>query len=154
MKVSDNGKLFITQQEGLRLKVYLDSAGLPTVGVGHLILPEDNLHLGDEITYDEAMDFLDADLVKVENCMDKYLKVGLSQNAYDACCSLTFNIGVVAFKNSTLLKKINSYDLKGAASQFLVWDKITDPVSGKKVPLSSISKRRERESKLFETPDA
>ena len=36
--------------EGQRLEVYLDSRGIPTVGVGHKVLPEDNLWVGDRIT--------------------------------------------------------------------------------------------------------
>jgi len=36
-------------EEGLKKKVYSDSLGIPTVGIGHRILPQDDLKLGDEI---------------------------------------------------------------------------------------------------------
>jgi lysozyme len=36
-------------REGKRNTVYLDSLGKPTVGIGHLVLPEDNLRVGDQI---------------------------------------------------------------------------------------------------------
>jgi lysozyme len=39
----------LTLREGLRDRVYLDSRGLPTGWIGHLILPSDNLKVGDPI---------------------------------------------------------------------------------------------------------
>lgn len=49
-------------REGLRLVVYRDSLGKPTVGVGHLVLPEDNLEVGDRITRKRADAFLKHDM--------------------------------------------------------------------------------------------
>ena len=37
MTISKNGIQFIIDREGSRSKMYLDSAGLPTIGVGHLL---------------------------------------------------------------------------------------------------------------------
>ena len=37
-------------KEGYRNTVYIDSLGLPTVGIGHLVVPSDNLRLGDTIS--------------------------------------------------------------------------------------------------------
>ena len=36
--------------EGYRKTVYPDSLGIPTVGIGHKVVPSDNLKLGDQIT--------------------------------------------------------------------------------------------------------
>jgi lysozyme len=44
-------------REGRETTVYLDSLGKPTVGIGHLVLPEDKLKVGDTIT-DEQVDAL------------------------------------------------------------------------------------------------
>ncbi|KRJ11905.1 lysozyme [Acinetobacter nosocomialis] len=57
--------------------------------------------------------------------------------------SLTYNIGSGAFKNSTLLKKLNKGDYQGAADQFLVWNK-----AGGKV-MKGLVRRREAERALF-----
>ena len=57
--------------------------------------------------------------------------------------SLTFNIGTIAFKNSTLLKKLNAGDRVGAADQFLVWNK-----AGGKV-LQGLVNRRQAERAQF-----
>lgn len=37
-------------EEGYRTTVYLDTRGLATVGIGHLVLPQDNLKVGDVIS--------------------------------------------------------------------------------------------------------
>lgn len=46
---------FLESREGKRYDVYLDSVGKPTVGIGHLVLKEDNLKEGDSIS-DELID--------------------------------------------------------------------------------------------------
>lgn len=43
-------KALLTVREGRRNDVYLDSRGIPTVGIGHKVLPEDNLKVGDVIS--------------------------------------------------------------------------------------------------------
>jgi len=54
----------IKAQEGLKLEVYADTLGNPTVGYGHLVLAGDGLKLGDEITQDQADNFLIKDYNK------------------------------------------------------------------------------------------
>ena len=78
-----------------------------------------------------------------ENTVNTSVTVPLSQNKYDALVSLSYNIGSGAFKNSTLLNKLNSGDYKGAAEQFLVWNK----VNSKK--MQGLVNRREAEHNLF-----
>lgn len=41
-------------REGCRTTVYPDSRGLPTVGIGHLVVPADNLRLGDVISMERV----------------------------------------------------------------------------------------------------
>jgi lysozyme len=41
-------------REGCRTTVYADSRGLPTVGIGHLVIPADNLRLGDVISMERV----------------------------------------------------------------------------------------------------
>lgn len=45
-------------REGVRNCVYRDSLGKPTVGVGHLVRPEDRLNVGDCISDDQVNAFL------------------------------------------------------------------------------------------------
>jgi len=136
--LSEEGKLFLTQQEGLRLKVYKDTKGLLTIGVGHLILAKDGLDMGDEITYEEAMVFLTEDVAEAEDCVNDCVTVELSQNQFDALVSLTFNIGIGAFRKSTLVKHLNMGQYNLAADQILVWSKQKE-----------LLPRRIREKELF-----
>lgn len=81
--------------EDCRLTVYADSAGLPTVGVGHLVRPEDNLKLGDKITQEQADRLLDLDLYDAEMRVKKAipdLYYTLTQNEKEALISLAFNL--------------------------------------------------------------
>ncbi len=48
--------------EGYHLRVYLDSLGKPTVGIGHLVRPEDNLKVGDTITTNRVEGFFRRDI--------------------------------------------------------------------------------------------
>lgn len=54
----------LLEREGYRNTVYKDSLGKPTVGVGHLVLPEDNLKVGDTISDEQVRDLLEKDASK------------------------------------------------------------------------------------------
>lgn len=54
-------KRHLLAREGYRNCVYLDSEGYPTVGVGHLVRPSDNLKVGDCISDERVQQFLDQD---------------------------------------------------------------------------------------------
>lgn len=142
--LSDNGMSLLEQFEGLRLEAYLDSAGIATIGWGSIKYPNGNkVKLGDKITKAQAKEYKLHDLKEFESTVNTSVKVHLTQNQYDALVSISYNIGSNAFKNSTLLKKLNSGDYKGAAEQFLVWNK----VNSKRV--QGLVNRREAERNLF-----
>ena len=142
--LSNNGMRLLEQFEGLRLEAYLDSAGIATIGWGSIKYPNGNkVKLGDKITKAQAKEYKLHDLKEFESTVNTSVNVQLSQNQYDALVSLSYNIGSGAFKNSTLLKKLNSGDYKGAAEQFLVWNK----VNSKRV--QGLVNRREAERNLF-----
>lgn len=54
----------LLEREGYRNTVYRDSLGKPTVGVGHLVLPEDNLRVGDTISDERVRELLESDAQK------------------------------------------------------------------------------------------
>lgn len=142
--LSDNGMKLLEQFEGLRLEAYLDSAGIATIGFGTIRYPNGSkVKLGDKTTKSQAKEYKLHDLKEFESTVNTSVKVPLTQNQYDALVSLSYNIGSGAFKNSTLLKKLNSGDYKGAAEQFLVWNK----VNSKRV--QGLVNRREAERNLF-----
>lgn len=142
--LSPNGMELLAQFEGLRLEAYLDSANIPTIGYGTIKYPSGKrVKMGDKITKAQALEYKKHDLKEFENTVNSAVKVPLTQNQYDALVSLSYNIGSGAFKGSTLLKKLNQGDYKGAADAFLSWVN----AGGKKV--QGLVNRRKKERELF-----
>nr|ACJ10096.1 lysozyme [Bacteriophage APSE-4] len=145
MHISEKGLVLIKSYEGLQLEAYQCRAGRWTIGYGHT----HNLNRGDVITQEQAEAFLREDIAQVTALLNAQIKVPLTQNQYDALCSLVFNVGGRAFTASTLLKKLNFGDYSGAAAEFMKWSKAT--VNGKRTPLPGLIKRRQAEKALFES---
>ena len=144
MKIGNKGISLIKEFEGLRLRAYDDGVGVWTIGIGTIRYPNGKrVQKGDVITEAQAEEYLRHDLNTFEKVINDVVKVPLTQNQYDAIVSLTYNIGAAAFSRSTLLKRLNNKDYKGAADQFLVWNK-----AGGKV-MRGLIRRREAERALF-----
>ena len=142
--ISEIGLKLIAQFEGCYLQAYLCPANVWTIGIGTTVYPSGSkIKKGDTCTLDQAHEYLAHDMIEFEKTVNDSVKVDLTQNQFDALVSLTYNIGSTAFKNSTLLKKLNAKDYTGAADQFLVWNK-----GGGKV-LKGLVRRREAERALF-----
>jgi len=131
----------IKQYEGLRLEAYLCPAGIPTIGWGHTF----GVKLGQKISVAQAEVFLDHDYQEAEDQVKQVVKVPLTDNQLGALVSFVFNLGIGKLKSSTLLKKLNSGDYVGAASEFDKW------VFSKGVKLKGLIARRVAERKLFES---
>lgn len=124
MKTSKEGLRLITQREGKIMHVYRDSKGLPTAGVGHLILASEHAKypVGKAITQAENDAWLAQDLGECEDTING-LGVKLKQNEFDALVSLAFNIGVHGFANSTVAKRLKVGNHPAAAEAILLWAK-------------------------------
>lgn len=134
----------ISSFEDTKLKAYDDGIGVWTIGIGTTIYPNGvKVKKGDVCTLEQAKSYFANDLKRFEKTVNDSVKVDLIQNQFDALVSLTYNIGSTAFKNSTLLKKLNAKDFTGAADQFLVWNK-----GGGKI-MNGLVRRREAERALF-----
>lgn len=151
MKISDKGLEFIKQEEGCVLHIYKDVGGAETIGVGHLLTPDDKAtgRFINGITDEQAIDLLRSDVLKAEADIASRVKVPLTQNQYDALCSFVFNVGGGALGISTLLKLINAGEYQKAAIQFLSWDKVRDPKTKKLVSNKGLAGRRKREMELW-----
>lgn len=144
MKISEELKDFIKNYEKIELKSYQDEAKVWTIGYGHT---GKEVYPNMKITENQANMFLFNDLSKFENAVNQYVKVPLSQNQFDALVAFSYNAGIGAFKNSTLLKKLNSGDFEGASEEFGKWNKIT--VNGEKKSSDGLSVRRYDEENIF-----
>lgn len=79
--------------EGVRLLPYIDSAGILTVGVGHVIKQEDNIKEGEKISYNKAMSLLIKDLEPREKDLSK--RIGdVPQHKFDGLFLFGFNLGM------------------------------------------------------------
>lgn len=147
LTIGTAGLSLIQTSEGKRNVAYLDSAGIPTICWGHT---GPDVKLGQRATDAQCTALLhkdiDVHLYGVKRC----LKVPLNQNRQDAVVSFAFNVGVTAFCNSTLARKINAGDFAGATSEFHKWNKTT--VKGRKVVLAGLVTRRACEAQLFNQP--
>lgn len=143
MQISSNGITKLKREEGEKLKAYLDSRGIPTIGVGHTGKVDGKpVSLGMAITADKSSELLKGDLQWVEDSISSLVRVPLNQNQYDALCSLIFNIGKTAFAGSTVLRQLNLKNYQAAADAFLLWKKAgNDP--------DILLPRRQRERALF-----
>lgn len=142
MKTSAAGVAFIAEWEGFVDHVYLDAGGLATVGYGHLVRTGEDFSGG--VTKEQALALLAADVATAEDCVDGHTE-GLSQNAFDACTSLTYNIGTGAFLASTVLHEIRAGNMEAAADAFLLWRKVNGQDN------AGLLARREAERTLFLT---
>ncbi len=144
MSVSAKGIDLICSFEGLRLTAYDDGVGVWTIGFGTIKYPNGvRVKRGDTCTLEQAKSYMKYDLIEFEHTVNSLVKVPLNQNQFDALVSLTYNIGSGAFKSSTLLKKLNLSDYKGAADQFDVWAN----AGGKR--MQGLANRRAKEKSLF-----
>lgn len=144
MRVSAAGIQLICAFEGKQLVAYDDGVGVWTIGFGTTIYPNQHkVKKGDRCSDAQATQYMQHDLNKFEHAVNKMVTVPLTQNQFDALVSLSYNIGIGALRNATLLKKLNSGDYQAAANQFDVWIN----AGGKRV--QGLVNRRAREKKLF-----
>jgi len=142
MKYGSKGLHLTELAEGLRLEAYLDEGGVPTIGYGHT----KGVKLGQKITKEQAEQFLIWDIQDAEANVNQYVRVPLTQNQFDACVDLAFNIGGFAFRDSTLVRKLNDLNYSGASYEFARWNKDNGKVIG------GLVKRRQLETDLFNEP--
>jgi len=159
MNISDKGLEHLIKLEGgTRLTMYNDLGGKKghcTIGVGHLIhkgvcnglIPSEKPYLNG-ISTAQAKQLLKNDLNTVQNTINRYIIAPVSQNQYDALVSFVFNVGITAFRHSTLKTLVNAKQYKNAANEFLKWNKMT--TNGKQKVIDGLINRRIAEKALFE----
>ena len=141
-RTNDAGVELIKSFEGLRLKAYQDSVKVWTIGYGHT---GSDVRPGEVITEAEADKLLRIDLNDAEHGVDSALTEDVTDNQFGACVALAFNIGVAAFKESSIVKMINAGDVTLAADRFLLYNK-----AGGKVR-AGLTRRRKAERALYLT---
>ena len=116
----DGTGLAVTETgEGLRLTAYQDQGGVWTIGYGHT---GPAVVEGLTCTPEQAAQWLQEDILFAATAVNRLVTVELTQAEFDALTDFTFNAGVTAFANSTLLKLLNKGNYTGAALEFPKWD--------------------------------
>lgn len=142
MKISEEGKDLIKLFEGVRLKAYKCSAGVPTIGFGNTYYPNgDKVKMGDTITIEQARDLFDDLIVRYERIVNSKLKVDVKQNEFDALVSHTYNTG----GSTTLFKLVNMEANKEKIKNWFLTKYIT--ANGK--VLQGLKNRRLKEWELY-----
>ena len=143
MALSKEGLALIKHHEGFSATTYLDVAGYPTIGYGHLIRPSETSLEGARLSEEEAEALLLRDVASAERSVLKLITVPLKQNQYDALVSFTFNLGGGALQASTLRAKVNREDHDAVPEQFMRWVF----AGGRKV--KGLITRRQEEANLY-----
>jgi len=156
MNVSPKAIAVIKHHEGVRQKPYQCPARLWTVGVGHVIWPEQGkLKLEDRdafpvrpeamrtYTMEEVDGLLRFDLNRFEQGVGKLITVPLTQGMFDGLTSFSFNVGLGTLQRSTLRAKLNRGDKEGAAEELLKYC-----MAGGKI-LKGLQNRRIDERAMF-----
>lgn len=143
--LDQRGRDFLAKEEGIILKPYLDSVGIPTIGIGCTFYPG-----GKRVTMQDkplkdvqaAWDLFDAVNSNFLFTVYSTTRDDINQNQFNALLSLCYNIGTAGFKGSTVLKLVNKNpnDPK-IGDAFRMWNK----AGGKPILLG----RRNREVKMY-----
>lgn len=134
----------IKRFEGCRLDAYKDSVGIPTIGYG---TTGPTIKLGLTWTIQQCEDALTLRVIELENQINKILVVKQNETQLAALISFAYNIGINAFRKSTMCDKINAgtykFDEANIAEEFLRWNRAGDKV------LPGLTKRRQAEQALY-----
>lgn len=132
----------IVRWEGEERVGYRDLAGVVTSCSGHT----KTAVLGKRYTAAECSAQLTSDVNEHAARIRACVPAGTPVEAQAAFLSLAFNIGTTAFCGSTVARRLNAGDLRGACDAMLMWAKAR--VAGKLVTIRGLLNRRESERAL------
>ncbi len=160
--IGDAGFDLIKQKEGFLANVQPDiGGGASVIGFGHTLSLEElktgtiNINgvafpVKDGLSKDAASALLQQDIqTRFAPVVDQNVLVDLTQNQKDALVSFSYNVGESNFKNSTLLKKLNTGDYASVTDEMMRWTYATDPKTGTKIKFNGLTTRRQAEADLF-----
>ncbi|HMG14782.1 MAG TPA: lysozyme [Saprospiraceae bacterium] len=154
MKITEldkSGIDLIVQSEGLKLSVYLDSVGIPTVGIGNTFYPDGRkVTMKDpDITKEQADElFLFAAKSKMME-VDSITRDDINQNQFNALVSFCYNGGIGMLKGSTLFKKLqinpNDPTIRKEFMKFVY----SHDKNGRLIFIKGLQNRRQREADMY-----
>lgn len=145
-KLDQSGYEMIMKFEGFRSKPYLCSAKVPTIGYGSTYYQDGaKVTMADKsISEPYAYKLFTIIADEFSEKVARLIKSEVNQNQFNSLVSLAYNIGIVAFRNSSLLKMINENPNNPLIQyKFLAWNKAT--INGVKKEIEGLTKRRKLE---------
>ncbi len=112
----------LIRDEGLRLTVYKDHLGKPTVGIGHLVTTKDKLRVGQTISKSRALSFFREDIKVAQRDARQFAGADtfkkLSKNTQNVLVNMAFNLGSTRLNKFKELKKaVKAGDYKKMAAE-------------------------------------
>lgn len=141
LALSAGGVAFISSNEGRMLQAYRDPVGVVTICDGHTKTAK----IGQTATNAICNDLLRQDTTEAQKAVQRLVTAQVTQAQYDALVDFTFNVGAGNLASSTLLKRVNASDCRGAGAEFPKWNKAKGQV------LPGLVKRREAERVMWLT---
>ncbi len=142
--ITREGLELIKHFEGFEPEIYLDAAGYPTIGYGHLIRDEERDMFQNGITEVAGEALLIKDVTTAERAVLRLINVPLTDGQFDALVSFTFNLGSGALQRSTLRRKVNRDEHSEVPREFMRWVW----AGGRK--LKGLIRRRAAEAELYQ----
>ena len=145
MQLSSNGFRLLGELEGIVLKPYRDSVGIPTIGIGSTYYEDGTkVRMADKpITTERAIQLAKNVVKSFEQQVNKSILLPMTQNQFDAMVLLCYNIGKSGFARSAVVRHFNLGNIQRAADSFLLWNK-----AGGRV-VQGLVNRRNKERSLF-----
>lgn len=146
MRVDEVGFNFIKVMQRYSATPYKDAHDTWTIGYGHTVGVNASHSI---VTRDQADALLREDIEETEEIVRNLVRVPLTQNEFNALVSFAFNFGAEPFKGTTLVKKLNEGDKRGASKEFERWVHLKNPEDGHLQRSSALTERRLNEKHLF-----
>ena len=124
--------------EGLRTAAYADPIGIPTICFGET----KGVTLGQRASVDQCKGMLADSLAIADQGVSSCVRTYLPDERRAAFVSMTYNIGVGNFCSSSLVRKVNVGDVRGACDEMLRWNRAGGVV------LPGLTKRRAAEREM------
>ena len=151
MHISNKGIKLGELMEGKRYLPYDDGYGNMTIGIGHLIKPDEvfDHKLSDEEVYAIYRN----DVRIAEARVKKAIMVDVSQNIFDVLVDMAFNLKYFSFMNSSVVRLTNWGKIDEAGERLQFYNKALNEKTGKMEVSRGLTKRCKARYELWKSLD-